>query len=86
MPEAFDAVFSLKVDGVSMVIKSPYGHHIFKVEEKAEAKVREFNEVKDEIAHQMRKKKREEIYYNWLSGLRAKAKININKQLLEYTN
>lgn len=86
MPEAFDAVFSLKVDGVSKVIKSPYGYHIFKVEEKAEAKVREFNEVKDEIVHQMRKKKREEIYYDWLSGLRAKAKIKINKQRLEYIN
>jgi len=86
MPEAFDAVFSLKVGGVSTVIKSPYGYHIFKVEEKVEAKVREFDEVKEEIAHQIRKKKCEEIYYNWLSGLREKAKIKINKQLLEYTN
>jgi len=86
MPEAFDEVFSLKVGGVSKVIKSPYGYHIFKVEEKVEAKVREFDEVKDEIAHEIRKKKTEQIYYNWLSGLRAKAKIKINKQLLEYTH
>jgi parvulin-like peptidyl-prolyl isomerase len=86
MPEAFDEVFSLKVGGVSKVIKSPYGYHIFKVEEKVEAKVREFDEVKDEIAHRIRKKKSGEIYYNWLSGLRAKAKIKINKQLLEYTH
>ncbi|UCD70793.1 MAG: peptidyl-prolyl cis-trans isomerase [Syntrophobacterales bacterium] len=86
MPEAFDEVFSLKVGGVSKVIKSPYGYHIFKVDEKVEAKVREFDEVKDEIAHQIRKNKREQIYYNWLSELREKAKININKQLLEYTH
>jgi peptidyl-prolyl cis-trans isomerase C len=86
MPEAFDEVFHLKVGGVSKVIKSPYGYHIFKVEEKVEAKVREFDEVKDEITHRIRKKKSEEIYYNWLSGLRAKAKVKINKQLLEYTH
>jgi parvulin-like peptidyl-prolyl isomerase len=74
------------VGKVSTVIKSPYGYHIFKVEEKVEAKVREFDAVKDEIAHKLRRRKREEIYYDWLSGLRAKAKIKINKQLLEYTN
>jgi parvulin-like peptidyl-prolyl isomerase len=86
MPEPFDEVFLLKVGVVSKVIKSPYGYHIFKIEEKVEAKVREFDEVKDEIAHQIRKDKNEELYYSWLSGLRAKAKIKINKQLLEYTH
>ncbi len=86
MPEAFDEVFSLKVGKVSKVIKSPYGYHVFKVEEKVEAKVREFDEVKDEIAHKIRREKSEQIYYDWLSGLRAKATIRINKQLLEYTH
>ena len=86
MPEAFDEVFSLKLGGLSKIIKSPYGYHIFKVEEKAEAKVREFDEVKDEIANQIQKKKSGQIYYDWLSELRAKAKIKINKQLLEYTH
>lgn len=86
MPEAFDEVFSLKLGGLSKIIKSPYGYHIFKVEEKAEAKVQEFDEVKDEIANQIRKKKNGQIYYDWLSELRAKAKIKINKQLLEYTH
>jgi parvulin-like peptidyl-prolyl isomerase len=86
MPEAFDEVFSLKVGEVSKVIKSLYGYHIFKVEEKVEAKVRDFDEVKDEIAHKIRKEKSEQIYYEWLSGLRARAKIRINKQLLEYTH
>jgi peptidyl-prolyl cis-trans isomerase C len=86
MPEAFDEVFSMKIGVISKVIKSPYGYHIFRVEEKVEAKVREFDEVKDEIAHKIRKNKSEEIYYTWLSGLRAKAKIKINKQLLEYTH
>lgn len=86
MPEAFDEVFSLKVGEVSKVTKSPYGYHIFKVEEKVEAKVRDFDEVKDEIAHRIRKEKSEQIYYEWLSGLRAKAKIRINQQLLEYTH
>ncbi len=86
MPEAFDEVFSLKVGGISKIIESPYGYHIFKVEEKADAKVREFDEVKDEIAHQIRKEKSDQIYYKWLSELRAKANIKINKQLLEYAH
>ena len=86
MPEAFDEVFSLKVGERSKIVKSPYGYHIFKVEEKVEGKVREFDEVKDEIAHQIRKKKNDQIYYTWLSELREKAKIKINKQLLEYTH
>jgi peptidyl-prolyl cis-trans isomerase C len=86
MPEAFDEVFSLKLGGLSKIIKSPYGYHIFRVEEKAEAKVQEFDQVKDEIANQIRKEKNGQIYYDWLSALRAKAKITINKQLLEYTH
>jgi parvulin-like peptidyl-prolyl isomerase len=86
MPEAFDEVFSLKLGRLSKIIKSPYGYHIFRVEEKAEPKVQEFDQVKDEIANQIRKQKSGQIYYSWLSELRAKAKIKINKQLLEYTH
>jgi parvulin-like peptidyl-prolyl isomerase len=86
MPEPFDEVFSLKVGEISKVIKSHYGYHIFKVEEKVEAKVRDFDEVKDEIAQKIRKEKSDQIYYEWLSGLRARARIRINKQLLEYTH
>lgn len=86
MPEAFDEVFSLKIGKFSKIVKSPYGYHIFRVEEKAEAKVQEFDQVKDEIAHQIRKKKSDQLYYKWISQLRAKAKIKINKQLLEYTH
>ena len=45
-PTEFDRAFEMEVGTVSEVIKSPYGYHIFKLEERIEARQIPFEEAK----------------------------------------
>jgi parvulin-like peptidyl-prolyl isomerase len=81
-PEEFDRVFSMEVGTISEVIKSPYGYHIFKLEEKIEPRQLPFEEAKSGILQELRQKKGEEEYQKWLKEIKGKAKIKINKKWL----
>jgi parvulin-like peptidyl-prolyl isomerase len=81
-PAEFDCVFDMEVGTISEVIKSPYGFHIFKLEEKIEPRQISFEEAKAGILQELRQKKGEEEYQRWLKGLKAKAKVKINKKWL----
>ncbi len=81
-PAEFDHVFSLEVGAISDVIKSPYGYHIFKVEEKVESKELSFEEAKRTILQRLEQEKGEEEYQRWLKGLKEKAKVRVNKKWL----
>ena len=81
-PTEFDHAFAMEAGAISEVIKSPYGYHIFKLEEKIEPRQIPFEEAKLKIVQELRKKKGEEAYQGWLKGLKAKAKVKINKKWL----
>jgi len=81
-PPEFDLVFSMEVGTISEVIKSPYGYHIFKLEEKIDPREIPFEEAKAGILQELWRKKGEDAYQGWLKGLREKAKVQINKKLL----
>ena len=83
MPQEFEAVFDLKVGQISQVIQSPYGYHIFKVEEKRKATQLEFPQVKEMIRGWLLQKKKEECFQRWLKERRRKARIEINQEVLE---
>ena len=81
-PTEFDHVFMMEVGAISEVIKSPYGYHIFKLEEKIEPRQIPFEEAKLRILQELRQKKGEEEYQRWLKGLKGKARVKINKKWL----
>ena len=81
-PSEFDHVFTMEVGGISEVIKSSYGYHIFKLEEKIEPKQISFEEAKSGILEELRHKKGEEEYQRWLKGLRGRARVKINRRWL----
>ncbi len=81
-PSEFDCVFSMEVGAVSEVIKSPYGYHIFKLEEKIEPRQIPFEEAKSGILQDLAQKRGEENYQKWLKALKGKARVKINKKLL----
>jgi peptidyl-prolyl cis-trans isomerase C len=87
MPAEFDAtVFSLPVGRVSELVKSPYGVHIFLVEEKRQAKRLSLQEAAGEIRAGLLRQAEEAVYQQWLQELRARAAININMALLSESN
>ena len=82
-PTEFDYVFTMEVGSLSEVIKSPYGYHIFKLEEKIEPRQMPFEEAKSGILQEIGQKKGEEEYQKWLKGLKGKAKVKVNKKWLK---
>lgn len=81
-PSEFDLVFEMEVGKISDIIKTPYGYHIFKLEEKIEAREIPFEEVKSRIIQTIAKKKGEENFRQWLKKLKEKAKIKVNQDWL----
>jgi peptidyl-prolyl cis-trans isomerase C len=81
-PTEFDHVFSMEVGMISEVIKSPYGYHIFKLEERIEPRQIPFEEAKLGILQELEQRKGEENYQKWLKGLKGRARVKINKKWL----
>lgn len=81
-PTEFNHVFNMEVGAISEVIKSPYGYHIFKLEEKIEPRHVPFAEAKLGILQALAQKKDEENYQKWLKDLKGKARVKINKKWL----
>ncbi|HAD04079.1 MAG: hypothetical protein A2091_08345 [Desulfuromonadales bacterium GWD2_61_12] len=83
MPAEFDAtVFNLAVGRLSPLIKSEYGYHIFRVDEKREAVRLTLEQVRGEIRDKLRAEKEETAYEKWLQELRSRASIDVKWSLL----
>lgn len=83
MPAEFNVVFGLPKGGVSGIVKSPYGFHVFKLEETRRAGSIGFDEVSKDIALKLRRGKEEKRYKQWLKELRSRTKFEVNYQALE---
>lgn len=64
--DVFDKAFALPVGGVSPVLESNYGFHIFKVERKAPAGSASLEEVKPLILETLRGQKEQAAFSKWL--------------------
>jgi len=85
MPEEFDIVFTLKVNALSPIVKSPYGYHIFKVEERHVPRFQSLAEVREMIHQHLVSEKEDQIRSGWLKELKSKANIQVNSNLLHQT-
>ncbi len=86
MPEEFDNVFKLKINGVSDIIRTPYGFHLFKVVDKIEDRKMSFDESKKQIEQIMLQELQDKAFQKWLVKLKEKAVIDINYEFLEKIN
>lgn len=76
VPEFSKAAFAMKPDTISeTLVQTPYGYHIIKVTDRAEAGTQPFAKVKDEIKFYLETQKQIEILKNLTSGLMKSAKI-----------
>lgn len=83
MPKEFNVVFGLSKGEISGVVKSPYGFHIFKLEDKRRAGMISIDEAYKEIAEKLRREKEDRQYKQWLQELRSRTKFEVNYQALE---
>ncbi|MDH4227220.1 MAG: peptidyl-prolyl cis-trans isomerase [Deltaproteobacteria bacterium] len=84
MPPEFEAaIFALNVGGVSQVIKTEYGYHIFKLEEKAEGGNLKFEDVKGKITERLKRERAEDAYNTWMMELKKTVSIDVDMGLLQ---
>jgi peptidyl-prolyl cis-trans isomerase C len=82
MPAEFNVVFGLPRGGISGVVKSPYGYHVFKLEETRKAGTTSLRDASPGIAERLRRDKEDARYKQWLKGLRERTKFEVNYQAL----
>ncbi len=81
-PEVFDVAFSLPLNQVSEVTPSPYGFHLFKVVERKPAARRSLDDARAEIHEKLAREKRARAQEDYVKTLRARARIQIDRQAL----
>jgi peptidyl-prolyl cis-trans isomerase C len=72
-----EAAFATKPGQVSDLIRTPFGYHIIKVEERKPAKTLSFEEAQDQIKEDVRREHTFARYQEYVGGLRNKANIEI---------
>lgn len=77
VPEFEEVAFSLPVGVVSEPVKTQFGFHLIKVENKNNAGVAEFEEVKDAIKTQMINQKQYDLYTNKINELKRKYTVEL---------
>jgi len=70
-----EAVFALEAGETSQIVQTQYGYHIIKANERREAGVRSFEEVKDQIKQQLQNQKGQKIWDEFVRKLRDEAQI-----------
>jgi len=83
MPEEFDHALRLAVGQLSPVVASPFGFHIFRVEEKIPAGEANFDDVREQLRAELEASRLADLRRDWLRELRASAQIRVNERLLE---
>ena len=83
MPEIFDDVFKLKVNEISDIIQTPYGFHIFKVNEKIPDRQMSFDEARVIIETRWIKKNKDIAFREWLNGIKREASIEVDYKVLD---
>ena len=76
-PEIEAAAFSLPAGGVSPLIRTESGYHLFKVESVQAESVAPFAEVRESIRDQLFQEKYEAKRKDWLADLRSKSFIQV---------
>jgi peptidyl-prolyl cis-trans isomerase C len=82
MPAEFNVVFGLTKGEISGIVKSPYGYHIFKLEDRRKAGRISLENAHKEISEKLRKAKEDTRYNQWLKDLRSRTKFAVNYQAL----
>ncbi|MEE8575598.1 MAG: peptidylprolyl isomerase [Thermodesulfobacteriota bacterium] len=82
MPKEFeDAVFSLKPGVISDVVATPYGYHIFLVEEKKVGRKLKFKDVKEAVKKKLEEEKADMEFRKWMLSLKKNSNIEILEEL-----
>lgn len=75
IPDLEKVAFSLNPGDVSPIIETEYGVMLLKVEEKVEAGLAPFDEVRTELEPELRRSRADERYQKWMAELRKRSRV-----------
>ncbi len=75
-----------RVDGVSDIIRTPYGFHLFEVVDKIKKQQMSFHESKKQVEQILLQKLQDSAFRKWLIKLKEKSEIKIKYDFLEKIN
>ncbi|KNF07731.1 putative peptidyl-prolyl cis-trans isomerase Cbf2 [Gottschalkia purinilytica] len=78
VPEFEEAAFKLEKDEISEPVKTQFGYHIIKLNDRKEAGISPLEEVKQQITQQVTNLKQQDKYLSKTNELKDKYKVEIN--------
>lgn len=79
VPEFEEAAFALELGKVSEPVKTQFGYHLIKVEEKKEAAVQPYEAVADMIKNNLIQQKQSEVFANEVERLKGQYRVEFYK-------
>lgn len=79
VPEFQAALDKMKAGEISGLVKSQFGYHIIKVIEKRPARIKSFDQVKDQVRQMLIQQQQADVFQKLLDELKKKAKIEYPK-------
>lgn len=77
VPEFEEVAFALELDQVSKPVKTQFGYHIVKLTDRKDAVTHDFESVKPNIFQNLTAQKQQEVYLDFLEGLKGQHKVEI---------
>lgn len=77
VPEFEEAAFNMEVGSMSEPVKTQFGYHIIKLNEKNDPSEASFDDVKNEVQNQLLTKKQESVYMDKINALKGKYPVEI---------
>ncbi len=83
MPEVFDRAFEIPAGALSDAIESPFGFHLFRVEQRVPARSASLDDAGEEIRQILEQRRLEVLRSEWLRQLRRAAEIEVHERALD---